>query len=283
MRSVIINADDFGRTVEINAAIERALREGVLTSASLMVTGDAVEEAVKIALRFPQLAVGLHVVVASGRAVLSHADLPTITGPEGKFPDDPARQGIRCFFNPAARDELSREIAAQFERFAATGLRLAHVDGHLHMHMHPVVFDRMLPLARKYGAGGIRIPADDLGLALRYDHRDLITKLGWALSFAALGWRARRKLRHEPFATVERVYGLMQSGRMEERYVLRVLSALSASTAELYFHPSTISLGEALGPNPTDLDTLVSPGFRAALESAGLTLSTYRTLRERAA
>ncbi len=68
---VIITADDFGRSRAINAAIIRAHREGILTSASLMVAGDAWEEAVELAHANPTLAVGLHLVVSGGRAVLN--------------------------------------------------------------------------------------------------------------------------------------------------------------------------------------------------------------------
>src|SRR3990172_9610287 len=125
---IILNADDFGRSSAINRAVMLAHREGVLTSASLMVSGDAFEEAVAL-----------------------------------------------------ARATLALEMNAQFERFAATGLPLSHVDGHLHMHLHPTVFRLLLPLAEKYGARGLRVTRDDLRLALRYDRGRVVTKVMWAI------------------------------------------------------------------------------------------------------
>ncbi|HXE52580.1 MAG TPA: ChbG/HpnK family deacetylase, partial [Tepidisphaeraceae bacterium] len=73
---LIINADDFGRSASINRAIIRAHREGVLNSASLMVAGEAFEEAVELACQNPDLRIGLHVVAMDGPAVLPHALIP---------------------------------------------------------------------------------------------------------------------------------------------------------------------------------------------------------------
>src|SRR5690242_5450713 len=60
VRRLIVNADDFGMSEAVNEAIIRAHREGVLTSTSLMVTGAAAAEAVRLAKENPRLAVGIH-------------------------------------------------------------------------------------------------------------------------------------------------------------------------------------------------------------------------------
>lgn len=275
---IIVTADDFGRSSVINAAIMRAHREGILTAASLMVAGDAWEEAVELARATPSLAVGLHLVVSGGRAVLPPARIPHLVDADGRFPDDPLRLGLRYAFDRAAQKELAAEIAAQFERFAATGLPLSHVDGHQHLHVHPVVFNLLLPLARRYAAHGVRVPADDLLFALRYDRRGAGAKIGWALGLGlVLGW-CRRRARANGLAVADRVYGVFQSGQMTEGYVMRVLRELRVPVAEFYFHPSLASLGEVLGPNPGDLATLLSPALRRAIEARGLRLATYATV-----
>lgn len=286
---IILNADDFGRSASINAAIMEAHRQGVLTSTSLMVTGDAAEEAVVLARQTPTLAVGLHVVVVSGPAALPHDQIPHIVDQEGYFPGDPFRVGLRYFFSRTAQEELARELQAQFDRFASTGLALSHVDGHLHMHVHPTVLGLLLPLAVKHGAHGLRVPRDDFWLTLGYNrHRAGINAVQAAV-FALLCRRCLRSLvsfsslhgdnRH-PLAVADRVYGLMRTGQMQEAYVLRLLRRLSVSAAEFYFHPSTEPEGGALGPNPGDLATLLSPAVRLAIQERGLRLTTYPTLGE---
>lgn len=277
---MIFNADDFGRSSAINAAVVCAHREGVLTSASLMVTGDAFAEAVSLARATPTLAVGLHLVVSGGRAALSPHQIPHLVDARGRFPDDPLRVGLRYACDRAAQEELAREIAAQFERFAATGLPLSHVNGHHHLHMHPVIFNLLLPLAQRYGAHGVRVPRDDLRLALRYDRRGAAAKIAWSLGLSLVcGWGARRARRGR-LTVVDRVYGVMQSGQMHEAYVVTVLRELTAPTAELYFHPSLEASEEALGPNAGDLAALLSPVVREVIVARKLRLATYATLQQ---
>jgi hypothetical protein len=72
----------------------------------------------------------------------------------------------------------------------------------------------------------------------------------------------------------------MQTGQMQEAYVVRVLQQLDIPTAELYFHPSTQLGDEPLGPNPGDLATLLSPAVREVIQDRGLHLATYPTLVE---
>jgi hypothetical protein len=91
---VILTADDFGRSAAINAAVLRAHREGVLTSASLMVAGEAAEEAVALARETPSLAVGLHLVAVDGPTVLSQGEIPHLVDEWGRLPADPVRLGL---------------------------------------------------------------------------------------------------------------------------------------------------------------------------------------------
>ncbi len=279
---VIFTADDFGSSAAVNAAVVQAHREGVLTSASLEVTGAAVDEAVALAREMPQLAVGLHLVVVQGRAALPPKEIPHLVDRSGNFPADPLLVGLRYGCSQAARNELAREVTAQFERFAATGLPLSHVDGHLHMHLHPALVGLVLPLARQYGARGIRLPRDELRFALSYDRRGIGAKLSRVLSLRLLSRRALALLRGSGLAVAERVYGLLQSGQMEERYALRLLQHLRVRTAELYFHPTTSQERIPLGPNPGDLATLLSPVLLQVLEENQIHPTSYPELGEEA-
>lgn len=276
---VILNADDWGRSPEINAAVVKAHREGVVTSASLMVTGEAFEDAVCLARATPTLAVGLHLVVVNGRAALPHKEIPHLVDGSGRFPDDPLRVGLHYAFSRAAQAELAKEVAAQFVRFAATGLPLSHVDGHQHLHVHPVVFNLLLPLAEQHGAYGVRLPRDDLWLALRHDRDRALVKVAWAVALALICRWCAHRMRGRRLVTPRRVVGVLQSGRMHEAYVVEVLRRLR-SPAELYFHPSLAEQREALGPNRGDLATLLSPAVRQAIAVRGLRLTTYQGLYE---
>src|SRR5262245_25616601 len=133
MRRVIFTADDFGLSEGINEAVERAHRAGVLDAASLMVGAPAAADAVQRARALPSLRVGLHLVVVEGPAVLPARGSSGLVNPEGWFPSDQLRLGIKYALWPGLRQQLAAEIRAQFAAFAATGLRLRHADAHKHM------------------------------------------------------------------------------------------------------------------------------------------------------
>lgn len=276
-KQVIINADDFGLSPGINSAVIQAHREGVLTSASLMVAGEAFKEAVELARATPTLAVGLHLVVSDGQAVLPRKDIPHLVDGNGRFRGIPLQVGLLYGFSRTAQAELRREMAAQFERFTATGLPLSHVDGHQHLHIHPMVFNRLLPLAEYFGAQGLRLPVDRLGQALRYDHRQAMVKITWAITLGLVCRWCRSRLRDHSLSVPQQVYGLMQTGQMHKDYVVKVLRQLRKPTTELFFHPST-TMQNPFGPNPGDLETLLSPDMRQVIEEQGLQLATYPTL-----
>src|ERR1700674_5214547 len=98
-RAVIVTADDFGFSREVNAGIIRAHREGILTAASLMVAAAARDEAVGLARENPNLDVGLHLVVCRGHSVLSFDRLAGIVDAAGNFAGNPVAAGMRYFFN----------------------------------------------------------------------------------------------------------------------------------------------------------------------------------------
>ena len=254
--NLILNGDDFGRSQEINRAIERAHRDGVLNSASLMVAGDAAAEAIEIARRNPNLAVGLHLVLVDGPGV-----------GETIFPNRPVRLGLRYQMGRTARQALARQIEAQFACFARSRLEMAHVDGHQHMHMHPVVFRLLVPLAERFGVRRVRIVRDDLPLALRHDRRRVISRTISAIIFASLSRRCFRLIEGTSLWSCPRTYGFFRSGMMDEQYVLSVIGQ-TEKPAEIYFHPTEGERLDPLGPNPTDLRTLLSSGVRTAVEKS---------------
>ncbi|MDB5447314.1 MAG: hopanoid biosynthesis associated protein HpnK [Phenylobacterium sp.] len=97
MKQLIVTADDFGAALAVNAAVERAHAEGVLTAASLMAGAPAAADAVARARRLPGLRVGLHVVLTDGRPVSDPAAIPDLVGADGRFRDDMAAMGAEIF------------------------------------------------------------------------------------------------------------------------------------------------------------------------------------------
>ena len=285
-RRLVVTGDDFGAAPEVNAGIVRAHRQGILTATSLMVTGDAAADAVALACAHPRLAVGLHLVLAQGRPAAPPAEIPALVGARGAFRDSPIPTALgyawRYLF-AAGRAQLRREVEAQLETFGATGLRLAHVDGHLNMHLHPMVLPLLLELAPRHGIRAIRLPREDLGVALRHDRRNLARKVFEGAVFRALRVWAAPRLRAAGIATADRVYGMHQTGHVDERYVLALVPRLPPGVSELYCHPS-----EGVAPamaryqpgydHAGELAALTSPRVRAALRETEVELASHAGL-----
>jgi len=283
-RRLIVNADDFGISETVNEAVIRAFTEGVLTSCSLMVTGEACEHAVSLARAHPGLAVGLHLVTVMGRAVLPPAEIPTLVDASGNFAANSIVAGLKYYFSPQARDKLRRELRAQFETFAATGLRLSHIDGHLHMHVHPVVFQAAVELGTRYGVRRMRVPQEEYRLAVNFDRQHAGTKAVYTVLFKGLARRMQRRLRASGFVSAERVYGNLHSGRMDEQYFLYMLDNLRADTNEIYFHPAVYPadclLDAAAQQAMREFAALTSPRVRRRAHELGIMLTNYFDLEQ---
>lgn len=276
---VILNADDFGLSDGVNAAILQAHEHGILTSCSLMVAEPAAAAAATAARARPGLAVGLHLVGVGGRTVLPADVVPRLTRGMGRFPDDPVGTGLRYALNRRAQDELVRELEAQFRRFAELGLPMSHVDGHLHLHLHPFVFDRALELAEQSGCRRIRIPRDDWWGYRRTAGVAALSQAPLALIFALLVRRARRRAAARGFVWAERVHGLFQTDRMNERALVALLRCLPPGTHEIYSHPDAEGRGTA---GRAELAALLSPAARQAIEERGIQPIRYPDLEKSA-
>ncbi|HKP84765.1 MAG TPA: hopanoid biosynthesis-associated protein HpnK [Blastocatellia bacterium] len=285
-RQLIVNADDFGASGEVNEAIIRAHTEGVLTSASLMVTGDAFDEAVRLAKANPGLAVGIHLVTVVGRSVLPKSEIPSLVDEGRNFSNNPTAAGLKYYFSTAARRELAKEIKAQFEKFHSTGLPLSHIDGHLHLHVHPVIFNAALELGAKYGARRMRVPEEERRLALGFDRTRSLEKTIHTGLFGGLARHMKRKLRARGFTFPERVYGNLQSGRMNERYFLYTLDNLLAGTNEIYFHPAVYAEDRALGADEQqhliEFEALTSARVKKRLSELRIKLTNYIEMEAKA-
>jgi chitin disaccharide deacetylase len=140
LKQLVVNADDLGLTPGVNRGILRAFQDGIVTSASLLVTGSAFEQAVALARQNPELDVGLHLTLVEERAVLGREHLPTLVDETGRFARTSGEFFRRAFLGRISWDQVEREIAAQIARFQMTGLRLSHLDSHQHLHMFPPIF-----------------------------------------------------------------------------------------------------------------------------------------------
>ena len=264
-KRAIISADDFGLSLGVNEAIEQAHRHGILSTASLMVAGPAAADAVRRAKAMPDLRVGLHLVVIEGPSVLG-----------GQIGSDQLELGIDYFFRPAIRARLAAEIRAQYQAFAATGLRLDHANAHKHMHLHPTVGRLLVQTGLEFGLPALRVPAEPpaimqgCGAPQGPGARALYA---WSALLRRQGWRAGLQMN-------DHVFGLAWSGHMTAGRLTRLAPHIPPGLSEIYFHPATQQDGVLPQTMPdyehqAELACLLDPAVKDALSRAGVALSAY--------
>jgi hopanoid biosynthesis associated protein HpnK len=270
-RRLIVNADDFGRSKPINEAIVRAHREGILTTASLMVNEPACVEAVAVAKENPRLGVGLHLTLLCGHAASPSEKIPGLVNERNEFTNASVSAGIKYFFCRELRAQLEIEVATQFERFHATGLKLDHVNGHLHMHLHPVVFDILMRRASEWGISHFRLTRDPFWLNARLAKGTWFYRTSHAIIYRLLSARSRRALVQRGIKFTPRVFGLLQNARVDEAYMKKLVPLLLPGDSELYSHPS-------LDEFKHEFDALVSPAVKQLVRDQNIELIRYQDL-----
>lgn len=271
---LVVNADDLGLHPALDAGIFRAHREGIVTSATVLVRGPSAEEAVAEA-RKRGLALGVHLAFCTRlhpAAPASH--VPTVA-PEGRLRGSWADFARAWLTGQVRREELELELAAQVRRARELGAEVDHLDGHQHLHLLPGVRPLVEALALREG------------LPLRWPDR--LPRLSWlrapgpAVKTSLLSLLARSAPGPRPGVRRVSAGGIFEAGQLTESALLSLLESLPPGDFELGCHP-----GEGRPHVPEDpawtygwqseLDALTSPRVRARLEQLGVERTTYGAL-----
>ncbi len=247
---LIVNADDFGLTRGVNRAIANLHAAGALTSATLMATGAAFEDAVRISHSLPTLGVGCHIVLTDGKPAADPAQIPSLLGPDRRS----LQPSLLRFAYAAMADRLSEaeieiEIDAQIARLQAAGIEPTHLDTHKHAHLFPAVLRPMLRVARRHGISAIRNSFEHTwSLALRHGSRSrrLQIHLLNGLQQNFVNELARY---HGQIHTTDGTIGISATGDLDATSLRALLDHLPAGTWELVCHP---------GENDADLDRITT-------------------------
>jgi hopanoid biosynthesis associated protein HpnK len=284
-KRLIVTADDFGLAAPVNEAVELGHLQGILTSASLMVTAPASVDAVERARRLPRLAVGLHLVLVDGRPALPPEQIPDLVGADGRFASDPIRLGARIYLSSRAQAQAEAEIRAQLTAFGRTGLHLDHVDGHHHFHLHPTIQTILIQLAREFGIGAVRVPDESNLVRQRTGGGRRLRDWLAAFPLRDRTPAMKRRLARAGIRFNDTIMGLTDSGRVDATRMRDLLAALPDGVTELYVHPATRrwtgsdNLPERYQPE-AELAALMDGSVRAAVAASGAILSTFGDLSE---
>lgn len=269
-KRLVVNADDFGFTPDVNRGIVAGHRNGILTATTLMANGEAFDDAVRLARETPSLDVGCHLVLISGRSLMPpHAPLPAT-----------AAELMRAL--AARRIRVYDELAAQVRRIAAAGLRPTHLDTHKHTHLAPPVLDAVARIAEEFEIRWVRRPFDIPLTALR--GRVPWLKRAASQSLGMLRGRFHRVLARNGCRTTDHFAGFQITGRFRTPELVQLIRELPDGVTEFMCHPGYCGAGlrgartRLKESRERELEALTAPETRAALQEAAVELVNYRML-----
>jgi hopanoid biosynthesis associated protein HpnK len=286
VRRLIINADDFGLTPGVNRAILDAHGSGVVSSATMMANGPAVEDAIRLARRAEGLSLGCHVVLIDGQPVLPPNQIQTLTVRNGapRF-----RERWLDFFTAAMRgqissDEIAAEGTAQITKLQAASLQLSHFDTHKHTHVLPVIARPLLRAAKACGIRAVRNPLAPLK-PLAFSHLMRRPRL-WSRYtevrvLRRFSERFRDMVEGESMVTTDGTFGIVVTGSLDERLFAAIAGCVPEGTWELVCHPGYCDddlrrAGTRLRESRAqELAILTSSAARQALERHGIEVISY--------
>ncbi len=270
----MVNADDLGLSSAINSGIIQAHTQGIVTSTSIVASGQAFDEGVALAKVNPNLGVGVHLTLVEENSV--SGNVPTLA-PHGVLPASYGELVKQVVSGRTKLLDIEKEFRAQVEKCLLSGLKPTHLDSHQHTHTLPLIFPIAVRVANDYAIRGIRIPrgipsAKDFS-SNRFLGKCLLCGLGYADSML---FPLRQSKTTNHFA------GLFESGALSEASLLQILSNLREGTTELMCHPGcddpTPRYASWNKRRQIELSSLTSACARSKIQDLGIELMNYRKL-----
>jgi len=249
MKRLIVNADDFGYTRDVNDGIIEAHRRGIVTATTLMAVGSEFQHAVLLAKDYAStLDVGVHLTLIGERA---------LSRPGKALPATPAALALALLTSSL---NIARELDAQVTRVLEAGLQPTHLDTHKHSHLLPQVAEVVGELSERYHIPWVRRP----------------------LAKPVLGAISLRRLRRHGCRMTDHFLGFDLTGRFGAEELERVVRSLPEGLSEFMCHPGY--LGDELRGARTrlkesrqrELEALTAPAVKTAVQAAGVVLTGYR-------
>lgn len=290
MRRLIVNADDFGFTAGVNRAIVEAHTRGIVTSTTLMATGRAFEDAVRLARTVPHLSVGCHIVLIDGEPVLEGRELGSIASKSSgnaRF-----RDGLKSFAALAlagrfSANEIEAEVSAQIRKLQTAGIEVSHVDTHKHTHLFPTVLGPLLRAARACGVNAVRNPfgpRTPLKSSELLARPKLWTRYAEVRILRTLASKFRQAAQREGMATPDGTLGIVVTGALDEKLFRAIAEIIPDGTWEFVCHPGyndddlKAARTRLRASRETELRVLTMPEARQLVFEQGIELISYRQL-----
>lgn len=276
MRKLIINADDFGMSREVNEGTKKGIHQGIITSVSIMVNMPYFEDAITFLKKYPQVSVGLHFNITEGKPILIPNYVGTLLREDDSFYFWTAL-AWHMFINRVSLKEIDEELKAQYAKLKQTKVKITHIDSHHHIHLFPSVFKIVNAFADKQGVGGLRGNRFNVwNLTVGTFRKPITTQL---IVNTLLLMNTLRMKNYEDTRKISRFYDINWSNNMPPSEFAKILKNLPEGTTEFICHLAVLSdTGNRtfLQPRYKALKLLTNPQIKKHLKKNGITLSSRK-------
>ena len=283
MRRLIINADDFGLTLGVNRAILEAHGNGVLTSATLMANGLAIDDALARSRSTPSLGTGCHIVLVDGTPLLPPDEVSDLLEPGTRHFHRSLSAFVRlALLNKIRGGQIEAEAAAQIRKLQEAGVAVSHIDTHKHTHMFPQILRPLIRAARACGVHVLRNPFEPLRASLLWSNGRLYKR--W-FEVKALRLFARSfvdSVARQGMHTTSGTLGIFATGSLNGDLFAKSLTDIPDGTWEFVCHPGyndpelRSTSTRLLESRARELLVLTAPVTRILLQDKGFQLISYR-------
>lgn len=270
-KELIINADDFGLSADIDLGIAEACEKGIVTSASLLANGPDFDGAVRAAARCG-MNVGVHLTLTGGAPVAAPEEIPSLLGPGGLFYPRFSAFFARLLCGLIDRREVLREWRAQIGKVLAAGLAPKHLDGEQYIHMVPGLFGVCAALADEFRIPRIRAPREIVFLSPRPPAERHAARLLLESFMLHPAYRRCAGAQNPRY-----LLGFEASGRLDAERLACILKGAPEGLSELVCHPGAADTDSPGLPAwgydwRGELAALTSPKAAALLHASGIKL-----------
>jgi len=221
---LIINADDMGRTIEINQGIEHGYKRGVISSASLVANSFGFNHALKIIKNNPGLKIGVHLNLHEYEPIFKTKFLKKLS----KL--NHLKLYLRILIASSREiNEIEKNFILQINKIQKCGIKISHLDGHNHMHVHPRLNNVMTKIIKMKKINRIRIPNEKILKSSTFKKKIKILILKLACTIF--------KNKVKKIITTSHFHGLASGGCLNIKAFEKILkNDVRAGTNELMCH-----------------------------------------------
>jgi predicted glycoside hydrolase/deacetylase ChbG (UPF0249 family) len=257
----------------------------------MMANEAATNEAIAIASQNPSLMTGCHVVLVDGRPLSNPNGVASLISSRNRthvsFRKGIVYLAIASASGKLRANEIHTEAAAQIERLQTAGVRLSHVDCHMHSHILPTVLRAVLRAAQDHGVKAVRNPFEP-AWAVAATHKSSSLR-SWNRSAQVTALRTlhsqfQKAVGQHGMKATNGTIGIAVTGLLDRERLTRLVEAMPDGTWELVTHPgyNDRSLMEASTElkesRAIELELLTSSKTLALFRERGIQLISYRDL-----